>query len=236
MKNLRIVCRFLRMSFFYSCPGISPQRRQAHIFAQSYPIRTVIQFSICPSIGSQREGSFINPLNNQLGTFLPFARKNFCKLFVNGGYNDKKSQYTAHQISGRKSLAISLMKLCTGSAFQKPSMSAFFRSAGRRCDRSGAAAISFGGCLVFHFRYSVVDSAMRAKYSIAYRTLVRQVILTYCSKKVGCRFRQPTLQKLSLINMGFSDSSKTPQYLLQFPPKRLSAVRHPSAAAYPKRI
>ena len=30
--------------------------------------------------------------------------------------------------------------------------------------------------------------------------------------------------------------SKTPQYLLQFPPKRLSAVRHPSAAACPKRI
>ena len=95
------------------------------VVAESYPIRTVIQFSICPSIGRQREGSFINPLNNQLGTFLPFARKNFCKLFVNGGYNDKKSRYTAHQISGRKSLAISLMKLCTGSAFQKPSMSAF---------------------------------------------------------------------------------------------------------------
>ena len=129
MKNLQIVCRFLRMSFFCACPGISPQRCSAcpigEVVAESYPIRTVIQFSICPSIGRQREGSFINPLNNQLGTFLPFARKNFCKLFVNGGCNDKKSQYTAHQISGRKSLAISLMKLCTGSAFQKPSMSAF---------------------------------------------------------------------------------------------------------------
>ena len=43
------------------------------------------------------------------------------------------------------------------------------------------------------------------------------------------------LQTLSLIHI-FSDSSKNPQYLLQFPPKRLSAVRHPSAAAYPKRI
>ena len=161
---------------------------------------------------------------------MPFAQKNFCKLFVNGGYNDKKSRYTAHQISGRKSLALSLMKLCTGSAFQKPSMS------GRLSNRSGAAAISFDGCLLFHFRYSVVDSAMRARYSIAYRTLVRQVILTYCSRKSGCRFRQPTLQKLSLINMGFSDSSKKPQYLLQFPPKRLSAVRHPSAAACPRRI
>ena len=95
------------------------------VVAESYPIRTVIQFSICPSIGRQREGSKINPLNNQLGTFLPFARKKFCKLFMNGGYNDKKSRYTAHQISGRKSLAISLMKLCTGSEIQKPSMSAF---------------------------------------------------------------------------------------------------------------
>ena len=71
------------------------------VVAESYPIRTVIQFSFSPSIGRQREGPEINPLNNQLGTFLPFARKNFCKLFVNGGYNDKKSRYTAHQISGR---------------------------------------------------------------------------------------------------------------------------------------
>ena len=71
------------------------------VVAESYPIQMVIQFSICPSIGRQREGPKINPLNNQLGTFLPFARKNFCELFVNGGYNDKKSQYTAHQISGR---------------------------------------------------------------------------------------------------------------------------------------
>ena len=112
----RLLCRFLRMSFFYPCPGISPQRRQAsssqtthHLFpcrheklvrsvapplpkksydflgtplfiAQSYPIRTVIQFSICPSIGSQREGPKINPLNNQLGTFLPFARRNFVNI------------------------------------------------------------------------------------------------------------------------------------------------------------
>ena len=44
-----------------------------------------------------------------------------CKLSA----NDKKSRYTAHQISGRKSLAIALMKLCTGSEIQKPSMSAF---------------------------------------------------------------------------------------------------------------
>ena len=78
-----------------------------------------------PSTGSQRDGPKINPLNNQLGTFLPFARKDFCKLFVNGGYNDKKSRYTAHQISGRKFLTISLMKLCTGSEIQKPLMSAF---------------------------------------------------------------------------------------------------------------
>ena len=125
-----------------------------------------------------------------------------------------------------------MYRLCFSETFNV----CFFRDPGRLSNRSGAAAISFDGCLVFHFRYSVVDSSMRVRYSIAYRTLVRQVILTYCCRKSGCRFRQPTLQKLSLINMGFSDSSKNPQYLLQFPSKRLSAVRHPSTAACPKRI
>ena len=153
MKNLRIVCRFLRMSFFCACPGISPQRCSAcpHRGGRGRIISHSDGHSVfnLPLNGRQREGPEINPLNNQLGTFLPFARKNFCKLFVNGGYNDKKSRYTAHQISGRKSLAISLMKLCTGSEIQKPSMSAFFRSAGRHCTGTAqpqslsAAALSF---------------------------------------------------------------------------------------------
>lgn len=55
------------------------------VIARSYPIRTVIQFSICPSIGRQREGAKINPL---------------CNIFCSA-YNGKKSRYTAHQISGR---------------------------------------------------------------------------------------------------------------------------------------
>ena len=117
-------CRF-SVSAPESHRSVGPLAPIGEVVAESYPIRTVIQFSICPSIGRQREGPEINPLNNQLGTFLPFAQKNFCKLFVNDGYNEKKSRYTAHQISGRKSLAISLMKLCTGSEIQKPSVSAF---------------------------------------------------------------------------------------------------------------
>lgn len=105
LKNLRIVCRFFERRF--SVPASESHRSVVllapigEVVAESYPIRTVIQFSICPSISRQREGPEINPLNNQLGTFLPFARKNFCKLFVNGGYTDKKSRYTAHQTSGR---------------------------------------------------------------------------------------------------------------------------------------
>ena len=88
------LCRFLRMSFSVSAPeshrSVAPLAPIGEVVAESYPIRTVIQFSICPSIGRQREGPEINPLNNQLGTFLPFAQKNFCKLFVNDGYNEKK--------------------------------------------------------------------------------------------------------------------------------------------------
>ena len=72
-----------------------------------------------------------------------------------------------------------MYRLCYSETFNV----CFFRSAGRLSNRSGAAAISFGGCLVFHFRYSVVDSAMRAEYSIAYRTLVRQLLLDYCDRQ-----------------------------------------------------
>ena len=103
------------MSFFCACPGISPQRSSARshrggrgrIISHSDG-HSIVRLALCPP-------------TNQLGIFLLFERSKFCKLSA----NDKKSRYTAHQISGRKSLAISLMKLCTGSVFQKPSMSAF---------------------------------------------------------------------------------------------------------------
>ena len=60
------------------CPNVVPARRSSRRFCPVgtlvlfavvailrwgiYPIRTVIQFSICPSIGRQREGPKINPL------------------------------------------------------------------------------------------------------------------------------------------------------------------------------
>ena len=128
------------MLFFCACPGISSQRR----FARSH--RGGRGRGISHSDGHSVVRSALCPHANQLGIYFRFERSKFCKLFA----NDKKSRYTAHQIGGRQSLAISLMKLCTGSEIQKPSVSAFFRSAGRRCDRSGTAAISFGGCLEFH--------------------------------------------------------------------------------------
>ena len=81
------------------------------VVAESYPIRTVIQLS---------GRLFVHLLINwEISCCL--NEVNFCILSA----NDKKSRYTAHQINGRKSLAISLMKLCIGSEIQKPSMSAF---------------------------------------------------------------------------------------------------------------
>ena len=132
--------------------------------------------------------SVLCPHANQLGIYFRFERSKFCKLSA----NDKKSRYTAHQISGRKSLAISLMKLCTGSEIQKPSMSAFsVPQADTALERRSRNLFRRLPCV--SFRYSIVDSAMRARYSIAYRTFVCQVVLTYCSRKSGCRFRQPPL-------------------------------------------
>ena len=110
-----IICRFLRISFFFACPGISPQRCSARSLSGGYGR------IISHSDGHSIVRSALCPPTNQLGIFLLFERSKFCKLSA----NDKKGRYTAHQIGGRKSLAISLMKLCTGSEIQKPLMSAF---------------------------------------------------------------------------------------------------------------
>ena len=121
------LCRFLRMSFFYPCPGISPQRRQAHIFAQSYSIRTVIQFSICPSIGSQREGPKINPV---------------CKFFELCLQRQKEPVHSTsnqREIISRYIFDETMYRLCYSETFNV----CYFRSAGRLSNRSGAAAISF---------------------------------------------------------------------------------------------
>lgn len=45
-----------------------------------------------------------------------------------------------------------MYRLCYSETF----IVCLFRPAGRLSNRSGAAAISVGGCLVFHFRYSFV--------------------------------------------------------------------------------
>ena len=103
------------MLFFCVWPGISPQRRSARSHRGG---RGRI---ISHSDGHSIVRSALCPHANQLGIYFRFERSKFCKLSA----NDKKSRYTAHQIGGRKSLALSLMKLCAGSEIQKPSMSAF---------------------------------------------------------------------------------------------------------------
>ena len=73
------------------------------------PFGRLFSFRLTPQLVVSEKGRKLTPSAN----------------FLNGVCNSKKSRYTAHQISGRKSLAISLMKLCTGSVIQKPSLSAF---------------------------------------------------------------------------------------------------------------
>ena len=64
-------------------------------------------------------------------------------------------------------------------------------------------------------------------------TAVRSADLPLFPSSPACFFR---ILGQKWVKEESSCFSKTPQYLLQFPPKRLSAVRHPSAAACPKRI
>lgn len=73
-----------------------PRLSQSHI-----PFGRSFSFQFAPQLVGSEKGCKLTPSIINWELFLPFARKNFCKLFVNGGYNDKKSRYTAHQISGR---------------------------------------------------------------------------------------------------------------------------------------
>ena len=101
----------------FSIPAPESHRSVALLTLYRRGFRKVISYSDGHSVVR----SALCPHANQLGIYFRFERSKFCKLSA----NDKKSRYTAHQIRGRESLAISLMKLCTGSEIQKPSMSAF---------------------------------------------------------------------------------------------------------------
>lgn len=125
---------------FSECRFSVPATESHRSVASLTPCRRVHRKVISHSDGYSVVRSALCPPHNQLGNRFQFERNKFCKLSA----NDKKSRYTAHQTSVRKSLAISLMKLCTGSEIQKPSMSAF--SAPQADDTIGAVV----GCLVFH--------------------------------------------------------------------------------------
>ena len=159
--------------------SVAPLAPFREVVAESYPIRTVIQFSTYPSIGSQREGPKINP---------------FCKFFEWCLQQQKEPVHsTSNQLEkiSRYIFDETMYRLCFSETFNV----CYFRSAGRLSNRSGTAAISFGGCLAFHSDIQLWLS-YESIWVISYRTLVRQAILTYCcrkSGKSGCRSRQPPL-------------------------------------------
>lgn len=66
LKNLRIVCRFLRMSFFYPCPGISPQRCLAHSLLERssqghIPFGRSFSFQFAPQLVVSEKGRKLTP-------------------------------------------------------------------------------------------------------------------------------------------------------------------------------
>ncbi len=126
-----VVFLSLPRSFTAALPCSLPA---GEVFARSYPIRTVIQFSICPSIGRQREGPKINPV---------------CKFFELCLQRQKEPVHSTSNQREKISRHIfdeTMYRLCFSETFNV----CFFRSAGRLSNRSGTAAIPFDGCLVFH--------------------------------------------------------------------------------------
>ena len=57
----RLLCRFLRMSFFYPCPGVSPQRCLAHSLSERFsqghiPFGRLFSFQFAPQLVSSEKG------------------------------------------------------------------------------------------------------------------------------------------------------------------------------------
>ena len=91
------------------------------VITRSYPIRTVIQFSICLSIGRQQEGAEINPL---------------CKFFE---WCLQRQKEPVHSTSNQREMISryifdeTMYRLCYSETFN----ACYFRSAGRLSTRSG---------------------------------------------------------------------------------------------------
>lgn len=92
------LCRFLRMSFFCACPGISPQRCSAR------SLRGGRGRVISHSDGHLVVRSALCPPNNQLEICFRFERISFCKFSVNE-YGTIKRAGTQHIKSAGENLS-----------------------------------------------------------------------------------------------------------------------------------
>ena len=61
LKNLRIVCRFLRMSFFYSCPGISLRVAKLISSLSHIPFGRSFSFQFAPQLVVSEKGRKLTP-------------------------------------------------------------------------------------------------------------------------------------------------------------------------------
>ena len=143
----------------FSIPAPESHRSVAKLISSlsHIPFGWLFSFQFAPQLVGSEKGLKLTPS---------------AKLFERWLQRQKKPVHSTsnqREMISRYIFDETMYRLCFSETFNV----CFFRSAGRLSNRSGAVAIPFDGCLVFHFRYSVVDSAMRVRYSIAYRTLVR---------------------------------------------------------------
>ena len=93
LKKLRIVCRFLRISFFCACPGISPQRRSARSHRGG---RGRI---ISHSDGHSIVRSTHCPPTNQLENYFRFERRFFVNFLL---MNMERQKEPVHSTSNQR--------------------------------------------------------------------------------------------------------------------------------------
>lgn len=144
--------------------------------SQFIPFGQSFSFQLAPQLVVSEKGWKLTPSIINWDLFCRLHERNFVNFLRTTAIRQKEPVHSTSNQREKNSRYIfdeTIYRLCYSETFNV----CYFRSAGRLSNRSGAATIPFGDCLVFHFRYSVVDSAMRVGYSIAYRTLVRQWLL-----------------------------------------------------------
>ena len=165
------------MSFFCACPGISPQRCSAPPSGRSWqnhiPFGRSFSFQFAPQLVGSEKAHLLTPSIINWELFCRLHERIFVNFLWTVATTTKRAG-TQHIKSAGDNLSLYLWWNYVPALLFRNLQGLLFPRPWQTQQQERRSRNLFRRLPVFHFRYSIVDSAMRAEYSIAYRTPVRQ--------------------------------------------------------------